>query len=312
MTMTTAAHEPLDTPLAAEGAGDHLAGLGAVAELEARLRRHYGLKHALAVSSATSGLHAVALALGLDSMEFITTPYTYGASLAGWLLQRNVPAFADIDARTLTLEPAAVARAIGPQTRAILAVDIFGVPCDDGRLRAMADERGIWYVADASQSLGATRDGRPASALAHVLVTSFSHGKPLDAGEGGAILTGSDDVYEKLLWFSQHPHRQLRELGLSTWNEFALNGRMHPAAAAVAVDRFDAALLRMAVRQERCLQITDVLNRTGMTEPIAFKEARLRPSFFRLTASWQRASHPHELVGCLQAAGMRRASPGRP
>src|SRR5690242_3914128 len=75
----------------------HLSGTGAVAELEERLRTHYGMRHAVCVSSATSGLLGLALALDLRQIEFVTTPYTYGASLASWLLLGNRPLFADVD-----------------------------------------------------------------------------------------------------------------------------------------------------------------------------------------------------------------------
>jgi perosamine synthetase len=150
-------------------AGAQLVGSGAVAELEAKLRQHHGMRYALCVSSATSGLLAVALALNLRCAEFITTPYTYGASLAGWLILGNRPVFADIDAQTLTLAPEAVPRCTTPRTKAILAVDIFGNPADMHALRRVADEHGLWYVADAAQSLGARRDGLPASSLAEKL-----------------------------------------------------------------------------------------------------------------------------------------------
>ncbi len=105
-----------------------LSGLGAVADLEAHLRGFYGLRHALCVSNATLGLLAVAWATGCRNSEFVTTPYTYGASLAGWLLLGNHPIFADVDALTLGLDPASVRARITPQTRAILAVDVFGTP----------------------------------------------------------------------------------------------------------------------------------------------------------------------------------------
>lgn len=284
-------------------ARERLSGRGAIAALEERLRAHYDKRHALCLSSATTALHALALALDLRGAEFVTTPYTYGASLAGWLLERNRPVFADIEADTLTLDARAVAARVTRRTRALLAVDIFGVPCDDGALRRVADAHGLWYAADASQSFGATRDGRPASALADALVLSFTTGKPLDAGEGGAVLTDHDELYEKLLWFTQHPERQRRELGLGVWNEFGLNGRMHPLAARLASRRFDAALDHVRTRQERSFQIIEAMNRSSLTEPIDFWERRILPSFFRLTGSWRRKPRPRNLEANLACLG---------
>ncbi|MEM2001033.1 MAG: DegT/DnrJ/EryC1/StrS family aminotransferase [Candidatus Methanomethylicaceae archaeon] len=265
----------------------HLNGTGAVAELEDRLRRFYGMRYALCVSNATIGLLAIALALNLKRSEFVTTPYTYGASLAGWLLLENKPIFADIDSRTLTLHPESVRERITPRTKAILAVDIFGNPSDTVALRKLADEFNLWYIADAAQSLGAFRDDLPASALADALVVSFTVGKTIFAGEGGAILTNHMDLYEKLIWYTQHPHRQNRELGLHLDNEFALNGRIHPLAALWANALFDASLENLKRHRANCFDIIDALNETGLTQPIDFKKQGIKPSFFRLTAAWK-------------------------
>ena len=250
--------------------GAHLTGTGSVAALERRLCDHYGLRHALCVSSATTGLLGLALALELHEFDFVTTPYTYGASLASWLLLRNRPIFADIDPRTLGLDPKSIRHRITPRTRAILAVDIFGIPSDTLALRKLADKYGIWYIADAAQSFGAKRDNLPASALADALVVSFTTGKPLCVGEGGAVLTNRSDIYEKLIWWTQHPRRQRRDLGLTLDNEFALNGRIHPWAASEAGRLFDSALNRIAAHQKACFEIICALNESGMTEPIHF------------------------------------------
>ncbi len=263
----------------------HLVGGGAVAQLEGKLERFYGVRHALCVSSATMGLLAVAQALDLKGERFITTPYTYGASLAGWLLLGNRPVFADVDAETLTLDSGAVESAMRKDVRAILAVDIFGVPSDTKNLRRIADEHGAWYVADAAQSLGAWRDGLPASRLADAIVVSFTVGKPLDAREGGAILTDHDWLYERLLWFTQHPARHVRELGVGLANEFALNARIHPLAAVWAEAVFDDALESVAVHREQCFELIEALNATGLTEPLHFLERRIAPTFFRLSVA---------------------------
>src|ERR1039458_8947166 len=88
---------PMPTSNRPRNPSAHLAGQGAVGMLEERLRRHFGLPYALAVSSATTGLLATALALDLRGAEFVTTPYTWGGTVAGWLLLGNRPRFADID-----------------------------------------------------------------------------------------------------------------------------------------------------------------------------------------------------------------------
>lgn len=284
--------------------GMHLSGSGAVATLEAKLCEWSGKSYALCVANATIGLWAIARALDLEGAEFVTTPYTYGASLAGWLLLQNRPIFAGVDSNTLTLDPMAVRQAITPQTRAILAVDILGNPCDSAALRAIAAAYGLWYIADGAQSLGARRGGRPASVEADAIVVSFTVGKTVCAGEGGAILTDNADLYERLVWWTQHPDRQRRDLGLGLVNELGLNARIHPLAAVVANATFGAALQRLQGYQDWCFQVIAALNASGLTQPIRFRELGMVPSFFRLAAAWQEEPQEARLIAYLVERGL--------
>jgi perosamine synthetase len=282
----------------------HLLGEDAVAELERKLASAYRCRYALCVSNATVGLLAVGLALKLRDAEFIAPAYTYGASLSGWLILGNRPRFVDVDPQTLTLEPTATARAITPATRAILAVDIYGNPSDSQALRRIADDHGLWYVADAAQSLGASRNEQPASSAAHAIVTSFTVGKTVQVGEGGAIITDDVDLFRRLVWFTQHPARQRRDLGLHLANEFGLNGRIHPLAAVWANAVFEESLRALAIRQRAMFEAVTAVNGIGLTEPILFEKLNIKPSFFRLTAEWTADSLPRELEWALTARGL--------
>lgn len=261
----------------------HLFGGGAVGELEQKIAAFYGKKHALCVANATTGLLTIALALDFKDSEFITSPYSYGGSLASWLMLNNSVVFSDIDPLTQTINPEKARRLITKKTKAILAVDILGNPSDSVALRKLADESGLWYIADCAQSLGARCNGLPASHLADALVISFTTGKTLFAGEGGAIITDNTELYKRLLFYSQHPFRQKRELGLGIVNEFGFNGRIHPLAAIWANIYFEDALKNLKVYQNECLQVIDCLNNSGLIEPADFREKDILPAFFRLT-----------------------------
>ena len=280
-----------------------LNGSGAVAELEGKLARHYGKKYALCCSSATTALLAISLALDLKEADFISTPLTYGATLAGWLLMGNRPQFCDLELLTQTLSPKSVRQSITSDTKAILAVDLHGNPCDTVALREIADEYGLWYIADAAQSFGARRSNLPASALADAIVVSFTVGKSLFAGEGGAIVTDNAELYHKLVWWTQHPDRQRRDIGFGFENQFGLNGRIHPLAATIASATFEASLAQLKIHQERCLAIVAVLNRSGLTVPMPFTELGILPTFFCLTARWQDEAQPKELLRLLSVEG---------
>jgi dTDP-4-amino-4,6-dideoxygalactose transaminase len=170
-------------------------------------------------------------------------------------------------------------------------------------LRKLADEFGLWYIADCAQSFGARREGLPSSRLADALVISFTTGKTIFAGEGGAILTNNQKIYELLLWFTQHPYRQKRELGLSLSNEFSCNARIHPLSAVWANATLDSSLALLAKHQEFCFDIVDALNEIGLTIPIDFASASIEPSFFRLSAEWKSAPNPWGLEKELEKRG---------
>jgi dTDP-4-amino-4,6-dideoxygalactose transaminase len=164
----------------------------------------------------------------------------------------------------------------------------------------LADEHGIWYVADAAQSLGAERNGMPASALADAWVVSFTTGKTLFAGEGGAVLTNNTELYQKLIWHTQHPSRQVKTLGSSLSNEFSFNARIHPLAAVWATAAFDESLKQLRRHRDECFRLIKILNETGLINPILFEREGISSTFFRLSASWKAGSRPHELLSELR------------
>ena len=280
-----------------------LHGTGAVQSLERKLCDHFGVRHALCVSNCTTGLLAVALALNLRNCEILVPPLLYGASISGLLLLGNRLRFCDVDPETLTLDPAALRNSVGRRTRAVLSVDLFGVPCDSDGLRQFADEHGLHYISDSAQSFGASRHGHPSGSRADACVISFTSGKTLFAGEGGAVMTNSDELYRRLLWFTQHPNRQRREIGLATYNEVNLNGRIHPISAIWADTTFDNSLIALREWQRKCFGVITYLNKQGMSEPITFEKARIAPSFFRITASMLNGCEPRELCAALASHG---------
>jgi dTDP-4-amino-4,6-dideoxygalactose transaminase len=207
----------------------------------------------------------------------------------------NRPTFGDIEPDSLGLSAQSVRKRRTSATRAILAVDIYGYPSDSEALRRAADDCGLWYVADAAQAFGARRGGRSPSSQADAVVLSFTAGKALDAGEGGAVLTDHDWLYERLVWHTQHPDRQKHELGLLTANEFAINGHMHPAAARMALRKFDAALRKLDTRRRHIERLHVAMAQTGLVAPPAWSTTDSKPSFFRFVPAWRRRPAFEEL-----------------
>ncbi len=179
-----------------------------VPAFEADLVAATGARHAVAFSSGTAALHGAAVVAGLGpGDEAITTPMTFAATANAVLYAGATPRFADIGPDDLLISPAAVAAAMTPQTRAILAVDYAGQPADYAALRTIADAGPggpVTLIADAAHSLGAARDGRRVGTLADLTVLSLHPAKIMTTAEGGAVLTDRDDLADHLRRFRNH------------------------------------------------------------------------------------------------------------
>lgn len=182
-----------------------------IERFEQQLASTCGARHAIAVSSGTAALHLAALAAGIGpGSEAITSPITFLATANCLLYVGGRPVLADIDPRTLCLDPAAVAARITPSTRALLPVHFAGHPCAMAELRELADAHGLVVIEDASHALGArySVDGRwyRVGECAHSAMTIFSFHpvKVITTGEGGAITTNDDELARLLRELRSH------------------------------------------------------------------------------------------------------------
>lgn len=239
----------------------HLAGNGAIAELENHLCSFYGAKHALCVDSATNGLMYLLLAAGLKRSEILTTTLTYGGTIAGALYLGCSFSFSDID-ESLNISPTSVLEILKkrPRIKAIIAVDFGGQPHQMQAIHNICEDYGLWHFVDAAQSMGAEYPHTNIAALNDAMVVSFGSGKTIFAGgEGGAIITNNTDLYNRLVSTCQHPHRQEKDLGIGMSHEFALNGRMHPVAAILACEYFFPNMMDLRERRESFNKALSVL-----------------------------------------------------
>jgi perosamine synthetase len=176
-----------------------------VAGFEGALAVATGAREAVAVSSGTAALHLAMAALRIGPGDEVIVPtLTFAASANCVVYCGGTPVFADVDAATLLIDPADVARRITPRTRAIVAVDFAGQPCDYDALRALADKHGLALVADACHSLGAAERGRPTGSLADLTCFSLHPVKNITTGEGGAITTGDELLARRLRSLRNH------------------------------------------------------------------------------------------------------------
>jgi perosamine synthetase len=186
-----------------------------VAEFETALARACETEHAVAVSSGTAALHLAVLALGIgEGDEVIVPAYTFPATASAVALTGARPVLVDVDARTMNVDVSRVYDAVTPQTRAVIAVHLFGRPLDWEALQS-AIPPDVALIEDAAGALGARWRGMPCGGLGVMGCLSFHPRKVVTTGEGGAVTTSDDELDGAV--------RRLRHHGISSRGEFDIS-----------------------------------------------------------------------------------------
>lgn len=161
---------------------------------ERGMAEYVGVRHAVAVSNGTAGLHLCVIAAGVaEGDEVITTPFSFVASANCILYEHARPVFVDVDPQTLNINPTLIEAAITPRTKAILPVDVFGQPADYDPIQRISQQYGLTVIEDACEAIGAEYKGRRAGTLGDVAVFAFYPNKQITTGEGGAIVTNREE-----------------------------------------------------------------------------------------------------------------------
>jgi len=189
-----------------------------VEEFEKAFASFVGTKEAVAVSNGTAALHAAMFALGISKEDEVIVPtMTFAATANAVVFQGGTPIFADSEPETLLVDPKKIEEAITEKTKAIVAVDYAGQPCDYDTLRKIADNHHIPLIADACHALGGTDKGRTVGSLADLNTFSFHAVKPMTTGEGGMITTNDPHYAEAMRQFRNHclssDHRERHHTG---------------------------------------------------------------------------------------------------
>ena len=170
-----------------------------VDELEEKLCEYTGAKYAVAVSNGTAALHCACIAAGIGpGDEVITTPMTFAASANCVLYCGARPVFADINPETYNIDPDSIRKCITSRTKAIIAVDFTGQVVEADKIRKICDEYGLLFIEDAAHSIGSSYNGTKVGNIADITTFSFHPVKTITGGEGGAVLTNDENLYNKI------------------------------------------------------------------------------------------------------------------
>jgi perosamine synthetase len=221
-------HTP-DKPFAFEGGPE-------VQAFEKEWCDFYGIKHAVSVNSATSGLFAAvgALRLGYGD-EVIVSPYTMTACALAPMIYGAIPVFADIDPETGCLDPDSIQERITSRTRGILVVHQFGFPADMDRIMALARKHNLSVIEDCAQAHGAKYKGRYVGTIGDIGVYSLNVNKTIQVGEGGVCITNNSDLAYRLQLIRNHGEAVVGPAGYEDIVNIAgFNYRMTETSAAIA------------------------------------------------------------------------------
>lgn len=237
--------ESIDAAILKAVAGGHYIMGPEVKQLEAELAEYIGVKHCLSCANGTDALTLALKAWGVGPGDAVFVPdFTFFASAEVVAAEGAMPVFVDVLEDTFNMDPADLERAIlevraagDLVPKAIVAVDLFGLPADFRRIRRIADAEGLLILEDGAQGFGGTMDGRRACSFGDIATTSFFPAKPLGCyGDGGAVFTDNDE------WAALMDSYRVHGKGSCKYENvrIGLNSRLDTIQAAVLLEKFAA------------------------------------------------------------------------
>ena len=200
-----------------------------VNELELRLKEHLEIDHMLYVSNGTVALQLAIKALGLTG-EIITTPFSYVATTTSIIWEGCKPVFVDILPDQLTIDPDLIEASITPDTTAILATHVYGIPCEVERIQQIADRHGLKVIYDGAHSFGVKVKGRSIFEYGDISTTSFHATKIFHTIEGGGVFTKDPELLKRMAYLRNFGHD-----GFEKFNGIGINGKNSEFHAAMGL-----------------------------------------------------------------------------
>ena len=236
-----------------------------ITQLEKELSKYIGCKYCLMFNSGTSAGHAVLIASGLQNKQVMIPSLTF-ISTANWVLMAGAhPKFIDIEEQTLGLDPIRIEEKITKTTKAIIPVHYAGLPCKINEIKKIARENKITLIEDAAESIGATVGKKKVGTFGEASIFSFAANKVLTSGEGGAVLTNSKKLFEKLKLLRSHG-RLIKENYFSSIQKpnyvtLGYNWRMSSITAALALSQLKRLDYLIKKRQENAKYLASKLKK---------------------------------------------------
>ena len=247
---------------------------------EELIAERVGAPYAAAVSSGTAGLHLLVRVAGIGpGDEVITSPLSFAASANCFLFEGATPVFADVDPATWNIDPAAVEAAITERTKGVVAVDMFGYPCELDPLIELCERRGLALIEDSAEALGAEYRGRPIGSHGPPGVFGFYPNKQLATGEGGVVVTQSEETW-KLVRSMRNQGRSYEGGGWFNHARLGFNYRWTDVQAAIGIAQLEKLDTALELRSAAAGRYAELLSDVDGVELAPADDADHRRSWF--------------------------------
>lgn len=267
-------HEEIEAVIKVMKSGGLTHGLGAgamVTEFEKAFAEYAKVKHAVAMNTGTSALHSSLVAAGVRRGDEVILPsFTFVATAEVVVMSGAKPVFGDINPDTYTISSDAVKKATTRKTKAVLPVDLYGLPSDMQPIKEVAAKHGLKIVEDAAQAHGSTYKAKPTGAFADAACWSFYGSKNMTTGEGGMMTTNNDQIAETARVIRSHGEKEKYMSDM-----LGHNYHMPEIEAAIGCVQLKRLPEFVAKRRKNAERLTKILEKSGKlqlpTEPKGFK-----------------------------------------
>ena len=237
-----------------------------IEEFEKAISKYVGVDYCLALNSGTSALHAALLAYGFGPNDEIIVPsFSFISTANSVLFVGAKPTFADIEEATFGLDPNSIVTKINKNTKCVIPMDYGGTSCNIFEIKEVARKNNLVLIDDSAESLGSSVNGKKVGSIADLSIFSFCGNKVLTTGEGGAIVTNSKEIYEKIKLIRSHGRvdtvAYFDNPSESQYTYLGYNWRMSTLTAALGISQLHKLDKIIKMRQENAKYISSRLSK---------------------------------------------------